>query len=91
MKAIAYARYGGPDVMTVLDLPAPRPGANQVVVKVAAVGLNPVDAMQRGGAMKMLHPLQSSRISAETSSTGSSPRWAREPADPSWGTGWFPG
>jgi alcohol dehydrogenase len=56
MKAIAYTRYGGPDAMTVLELPEPRPAANQVLVKVAAVGLNPVDAMQRAGTLKMLHP-----------------------------------
>lgn len=62
MKAIAYARYGGPETMAVLELPEPRPAARQVLVKVAAVGLNPVDAMQRAGTLKILHPYRFPKI-----------------------------
>lgn len=62
MKAIAYSTYGGPDVMEVLELPEPTPTHQQVLIKVVAVGLNPVDAMQRQGRMKMLHPLRFPQI-----------------------------
>ena len=62
MKAIAYSTYGGPDVMEVLELPEPNPTYHQVLIKVVAVGLNPVDAMQRQGRMKMLLPLRFPQI-----------------------------
>ena len=43
MKAIRVHEFGGPDVLHLEDVPAPQPGPGQVLVKLAAVGVNPVD------------------------------------------------
>jgi NADPH:quinone reductase-like Zn-dependent oxidoreductase len=40
MRAVVYERYGPPDVLRVDDVPVPRPGSGQVLVRVAAVSLN---------------------------------------------------
>lgn len=41
--------HGGPDVLTVSELPDPVPGAHEVVIDVAAAGLNRADVLQRQG------------------------------------------
>src|SRR3954470_17013231 len=50
MKAILVREHGGPEVMKLEDLPDPKPGADQVVVRLKAVGVNPVDVYIRSGA-----------------------------------------
>ncbi|MCU1444185.1 MAG: alcohol dehydrogenase [Cryobacterium sp.] len=40
MRAVVYDRYGLPDVLRLEDVPVPSPGANQVLVKVAATSIN---------------------------------------------------
>lgn len=40
MRAVAYDRYGPPDVLRLVDLPVPEPAAGQVLVRVAATGVN---------------------------------------------------
>jgi NADPH:quinone reductase-like Zn-dependent oxidoreductase len=49
MKAIVIHQYGGPEVLKYGDAPRPEPKNNQVLVKVIAAGVNPVDAMIRSG------------------------------------------
>ena len=49
MKAIEISRPGGPEVLTLVDRPEPVPGANEVLIKVAAAGVNRPDLMQRQG------------------------------------------
>jgi NADPH2:quinone reductase len=49
MKAIQVKKPGGPEVLTVEDLPVPKPKANEVVVKIAASGVNFIDIYQREG------------------------------------------
>lgn len=49
MRAITYAAFGGPEVLTLTDLPAPTPAADQVVVQVAAWVVNPYDTKVRSG------------------------------------------
>ena len=49
MKAIRVHEFGEPSVMKLEDVPDPLPKAGEVVVKVAAVGVNPVDAYIRAG------------------------------------------
>lgn len=53
MKAILVVQFGDPDVMKLEDVPDPTPGAGQVVVKLAAIGVNPVDAYVRAGSYAM--------------------------------------
>ncbi len=43
MKAIVCPRYGSPDVLELRDVPKPVPAANQVLVRIAAAGLNAAD------------------------------------------------
>ena len=50
MRAIQVKQFGGPEVLQLVDLPNPEPGPNQVVVKLRAVGVNPVDTYIRSGA-----------------------------------------
>ncbi len=49
MKAVRIARHGGPEVLEVVDLPEPEPGAGEVRVRHRAVGLNFIDTYQRSG------------------------------------------
>lgn len=50
MKAIVVREHGGPEVLKLEDVPNPKPGPDQVVVRVRAVGVNPVDVYIRSGA-----------------------------------------
>jgi NADPH:quinone reductase-like Zn-dependent oxidoreductase len=43
MRALRFARYGGPEVLELVKVPVPRPAAGEVLVHVRAAGLNPVD------------------------------------------------
>jgi NADPH:quinone reductase-like Zn-dependent oxidoreductase len=44
--------YGGPEVMKYQDMPDPKPGAGDVLVKVAGIGIKPEDMLERNGAIK---------------------------------------
>jgi NADPH:quinone reductase len=50
MKAIRVTAFGGPEVLKVEELPDPRPGAGEVVVRVKAAGVNPYDTYMRAGS-----------------------------------------
>ena len=47
MKAIVVHEYGGPEVLKYEDVPKPEPGENEVLVRVIAAGVNPVDGAAR--------------------------------------------
>lgn len=49
MRAIAITSPGGPDVLKISEVPTPKPGPGQVLVKVAAAGVNRPDVAQRMG------------------------------------------
>src|ERR1700758_3848725 len=49
MKAIVIHEYGGPEVLKYEDVPRPEPKADQILVRVIAAGVNPVDGMIRSG------------------------------------------
>ena len=49
MKAIDPAEPGGPEVLVMVDRPVPSPAAGEVLIRVAAAGINRPDAMQRQG------------------------------------------
>ena len=50
MLAARYARYGPPEVIGIVELPEPEPGPGEVLVALAAAGLNPADYKVRRGA-----------------------------------------
>jgi NADPH:quinone reductase-like Zn-dependent oxidoreductase len=49
MKAIVVHEYGGPEVLKYEDAPRPEPKEDQILVRVVAAGVNPVDGMIRSG------------------------------------------
>jgi NADPH:quinone reductase len=49
MRAIQIRTTGGPEVMEVVELPTPKPGAGQVLVKIEASGVNFIDTYLREG------------------------------------------
>src|SRR6266702_6836805 len=50
MKAILITAYGGPDVLSVTELPDPVPAAGEVLIRVRAFGLNHAETYMRSGA-----------------------------------------
>ncbi len=57
MKAIRIHQYGGPEVLAQVEMQRPAPGANEVLIKVHAASVNPVDWKMRAGYMKDFLPL----------------------------------
>ena len=49
MKAIRVESHGGPEVLQLVELPEPSPGAGELLVRVAAAGLNFIDVYHRTG------------------------------------------
>jgi NADPH:quinone reductase len=49
MKAIRVHEFGGPEVMKLEEVPDPKPNAGQIVVRIHAAGVNPVDCYMRAG------------------------------------------
>ena len=49
MKAVTITAPGGPEVLQLAERPVPQPGAQDVLIKVAAAGVNGPDLMQRKG------------------------------------------
>jgi NADPH:quinone reductase-like Zn-dependent oxidoreductase len=58
MKAIVVHQYGGPEVLKFEDYPDPVPGPGEVLVRVAASSVNPIDYKRRAGLTKDFYPLQ---------------------------------
>jgi NADPH:quinone reductase-like Zn-dependent oxidoreductase len=54
MKAIVIDGYGGSDRLQVAERPDPKPGAGEMLVRVRAAGVNPVDWKIRRGDLKMV-------------------------------------
>src|SRR5262245_18665673 len=54
MKAVTISRYGGPEVLEYADIPAPRPKAGEVLVRVRAASVNPIDWLIRDGALRWI-------------------------------------
>jgi NADPH:quinone reductase len=50
MRAIRVSEFGGPENLKLQDVPDPKPDSGQVVVRVKAAGVNPVDTYIRSGA-----------------------------------------
>ncbi len=51
MRAVVVKEFGGPEVLAIIDTPAPSPGPGEVLIKVGAAAVNPADvAFVRSGA-----------------------------------------
>ena len=58
MKAIVVHQYGGPEVLKYEDYPDPVAGQGEVLVRVAATSVNPIDYKRRAGLTKDFYPIQ---------------------------------
>lgn len=58
MKAIVLHEYGGPDKLKYEDWDDPEVGDGQILIRVSAAGINPIDWKLRSGAMKAFMPLE---------------------------------
>jgi len=56
VKAVRFDEYGGTEVLKVVDVPRPVPGAGQVLVQVKAAGINPGEAKIRAGLLHSRWP-----------------------------------
>lgn len=54
MKAWIFGRYGGPEVLEWAELPDPVAGKSEIVVRVVAAALNPLDWKLRAGQFKVM-------------------------------------
>lgn len=57
MKAIQVQKFGGPEVLELKEIPTPKPGKGEVLVKVKAAGVNPYDTYMRAGTYAIKPPL----------------------------------
>src|SRR5262245_61806392 len=58
MKAVVAQRYGGPDVLAIVERPEPEVGPSDVLIAVKAASLNPLDFKIRQGKVKLVLPLK---------------------------------
>jgi NADPH:quinone reductase-like Zn-dependent oxidoreductase len=56
MKAVRIHQYGGPEVLIFEDAPRPVPGPGELLIRVHAAGVNPVDWKIRAGYLKEIRP-----------------------------------
>ncbi|MFC0681795.1 quinone oxidoreductase [Lysobacter korlensis] len=56
MRAIVVEKAGGPEELTLQEIPTPDPGPGQVLVRTHAAGVNFMDIYQRSGHYKVDHP-----------------------------------
>lgn len=57
MKAIQVHRFGGPEVLELHEIPTPKLGPGQILVRVYAAGVNPYDTYMRNGTYAIKPPL----------------------------------
>lgn len=58
MKAVQMHGYGGIDQLRYEDVPDPKPGPDEVLIKVRATSVNPIDWKIRRGDLKDVMPLR---------------------------------
>ena len=56
MKAIQVHQFGGPEVLALHEIPTPKPGSGEVLVRVRAAGVNPYDTYMRSGTYGARNP-----------------------------------
>ena len=77
MRAIRIHEFGEPEVMEVVEIPGPEPGPGQVVVRVHAAGVNPVDTYLRSGLYTITPPLPTRPVRTQVARSKRSARASR--------------
>ncbi len=81
MRAVEIARPGGPEVLRPAERPVPAPKANEILIKVAAAGVNRPDVLQRSGNYPVppdASDLPGLEVAGEVVQTGSGPSlWSK--------------
>jgi NADPH2:quinone reductase len=81
MRAVEISRPGGPEVLKVAELPTPAPKPTEIVVKVAAAGVNRPDVLQRMGLYPVppdASPLPGLEVAGEVAEVGANVKqWKR--------------
>lgn len=79
MRAVEITKPGGPEVLALCERPVPAPGADEILIRVAAAGVNRPDCLQRAGAYPPppgASPLPGLEASGEVVAIGASvTRW----------------
>ena len=70
MKAIVYRSYGSAEVLRCEDIPKPTPKDNEVLIKVRAVALNPIDWRLMGGVPFLIRKLAKMKAPSVTQPVG---------------------
>ena len=65
MTAVRFHEYGGPEVLVLEQAPKPEPGPGQVLVRVHAASVNPIDWKLREGTLKAFMPLHFPAVAGE--------------------------
>lgn len=81
MKAIQVQKTGGPEALTMVDLPVPKPKPNEAVVKIAAIGVNFIDVYFREGRYPAQLPFIDGQEAAGTVSEAGSEVKSVKPGD----------
>src|ERR1700730_11696865 len=58
MKAVVVHQYGSPEVLKFEEYPDPVPSPGQVLVRIAAASVNPIDCKRRAGLTKEFYPIK---------------------------------
>ncbi len=56
MRAVAIREFGGPEQVKLTDLPRPKPGRGEILIRVVAAGVNPIDWKTREGLLAGVVP-----------------------------------
>jgi len=62
MRAVRVHAYGGAETMQLDEVPVPRPGPGEILVRLAAASVNPIDWKMREGRLRAVFPLVLPRI-----------------------------
>jgi NADPH:quinone reductase-like Zn-dependent oxidoreductase len=57
VKAVVFDTYGGPEVLQLRPIPAPKPGPGDMLIDVYAVSINPIDWKVRSGMLQKFFPI----------------------------------
>jgi NADPH:quinone reductase-like Zn-dependent oxidoreductase len=64
-RVVVFDRFGGPEVLQVVDAPVPEPAPGEVRVRIEAFAVNPLDLMMRAGTSPAPVPLPGARLGVE--------------------------